>query len=88
MDIRSEARRLTNLATVLVWIGWIGVAYALISGIFWWIDLANSRAFNLVQALGLSLSAIGGPIFLALIVAAVGHFMRLFAMYAGSHATT
>jgi hypothetical protein len=88
MDIRAEARRLAGVATVFVWIGWFTVAYALISGIFWWIDLANSRAFNLVQALGLSLSAIGGPIFLALIVAGLGHFLRLFALYVGSHATT
>ena len=37
--------------------------------------------------LGLSLAAIGGPIFLALIVAGMGHFMRLFALWAAGSAS-
>ena len=35
-------------------------------------------------ALGASLNAIGGPIFLALIVAGMGHFLRLFALWAAT----
>jgi hypothetical protein len=45
-----------------------------------------SEAFNFFQALGPSLSAIGGPIFLALIVAGFGALLRLFALHVGSHA--
>jgi len=44
--------------------------------------LAQSAQFNFLQSLGLSLAAIGGPIFLALIVAGMGHFLRLFALWA------
>ena len=87
MDLRAEARRLATVAKVFVWVGWFTVIYAVIAGIFWWIDLTSKPEFNVVQALALSLSAIGGPIFLALLVAGLGHFARLFAMYVASRPT-
>lgn len=84
MDIQSDARRLASIATFFVWAGWAVVVYALIAGLFWWIDLVQRPAFNLFEALALSLSAIGAPIFLALIVAAFGQALRLFALYVAS----
>jgi hypothetical protein len=88
MDILAEARRLATVATVFVWVGWFTVLYAVIAGIFWWIDLTSKEAFNFLEALGLSLSAIGGPIFLALIVAGMGHFLRLFSLWAASQSSS
>ena len=88
MDIRAEARRLASVATVFVWVGWFFVLYAIIAGIFWWIDLTSKPNINFIQALGASLAAIGGPIFLALIIAGMGHFLRLFAMWAASQSNT
>jgi hypothetical protein len=82
MDIRNEAFRLATVATIFVWVGWFTVIYAIIAGFFWWIDLAQKASINWFEALGASLAAIGGPIFLALIVAGMGHFLRLFAMWA------
>jgi len=84
VEIRAEARRLVRIATVFIALGWILVAYALVAGVMWWIDLASREGFDLPKTLGLSLSAVFGPIVLALIVAAFGHFGRLFAMWAGS----
>ncbi len=84
MEIRAEARRLVRIATVFIALGWILVTYAVVAGVVWWIELASRDEFDLLQALGLSLSAVFGPILLALIVAAFGHFGRLFAMWAGS----
>ena len=84
MDIQKEAGRLASIATGFVWVGWFLVLYALVAGVLWWIDLASRDAFNFFEAFILSSSAIGGPIFLALIVAAFGHFLRLFAMYVAS----
>jgi hypothetical protein len=84
MDILAEARRLAGVATVFVWVGWFFVIYAIVAGIFWWISLASTAAFNFLTALGASLNAIGGPIFLALIVAGMGHFLRLFALWAAT----
>jgi len=84
MEIRAEARRLASIATVFVWVGWFFVLYAIIAGIFWWIDLTSKPSIDFLQALGASLAAVGGPIFLALIIAGMGHFLRLFAMWAAS----
>ena len=86
MDVRAEARRLASVATFFVWVGWIAVVYAVIAGVLWWIDLASRDGFSILEALGISLNAIGGPIFLALIVAGLGHFVRLFAMDVASRA--
>ena len=84
MDIRNEAFRLATVATIFVWVGWFTVIYAIIAGVFWWIGLASKPNINFLEALGTSLAAIGGPIFLALIVAGMGHFLRLFALWAAS----
>jgi hypothetical protein len=81
MDIQRDALRLATIATVFVWVGWLAVIYTFIAGIVWWIDLASRAAFNIVQAFLISTSAIGVPLFLALIVAAAGHALRLFAQY-------
>ena len=80
MDVRAEARRLASVATFFVWVGWIAVVYAVVAGALWWVDLASRDGFSILEALGISLNAVGGPIFLALIVAGLGHFVRLFAM--------
>ena len=80
MDLMKEATRLVSLATVFVWLGWIGVAWALIAGLLWWIDLASKEAFNFLEALALSSAAIGQPLFTAIVLAAVGHALRLFAI--------
>lgn len=84
MDIQRDAARLASIATVFVWVGWIAVIYALVAGLLWWFDLAQREAFNLFEAFALSANAIGGPIFLALIVAGLGHSLRLFALYVAS----
>lgn len=81
MDISTEARRVASIATYFVWVGWFFVIYAVIAGIFWFIDLAGKPNVNWLQALGLSLSAIGLPIFVSLLVAGMGHTVRLFALF-------
>ena len=84
MDLQRDAARLATIATVFVWVGWIAIAYALIAGLFWWIDLWSRPAFHVLESLAISASAIGVPLFLALIVAGLGHALRLFALYVAS----
>jgi hypothetical protein len=85
VDLQRDAARLATIATVFVWVGWLSIIYALIAGVLWWIDLAGRPAFNILEALAISAAAIGVPLFLALIVAALGHALRLLALYvAGS----
>ncbi|MFL5726132.1 MAG: hypothetical protein ACJ76W_02655 [Chloroflexota bacterium] len=80
----AEARRLASVATIFVWVGWFVVVYSIIAGVFWWLSLTSAASINWLEALGASLGAIGGPIFLALIVAGMGHFLRLFALWAAN----
>ena len=86
MDTMREATRLASLATIFVWLGWLGIAWALIAGALWWVDLVGKEAFNFIEAFALSSAAIGGPLFLAIIVATLGHALRLFALYVASKA--
>ena len=81
MDVRAEARRLASVASIFVWVGWFLVAYSIVAGVLWWIDLTSRQTINFLEALGLSLDVVAGPLFLALIVAGLGHFARLFALY-------
>ncbi len=84
MNIQSDARRLASIGTFFIIIGWIAVIYAVVAGLLWWIDLAQRPAFNLFEAFAISASAIGVPIFGAMIVAGFGYFLRLFALWVAS----
>ncbi|MCJ7711531.1 MAG: hypothetical protein MUQ32_11960 [Chloroflexi bacterium] len=80
----KDARRLASIGTFFIIVGWVFVAYAIVAGVIWWIDLAQREAFNAVEALGISASAVGLPIFMAFLIAGVGYAMRLFALYVAS----
>ena len=84
MEIQRDAARLGTIATIFIWVGWLAVLFAVIAGILWWIDLTSRETINFIQAFAISSAAVGGPIFLALIVAALGHALRLFALYVAS----
>lgn len=84
MNIGSDARRLATIGTVFITVGWVFVFYAIVAGIIWWYDLAQSATFNIIQAFAISAAAIGLPIFGAFIVAGFGYTMRLFALYVAS----
>jgi nucleoside recognition membrane protein YjiH len=84
MDLLNDARRLASIGTYFIVIGWIFIVYALIAGVLWWIDLAQRPAFNFLEALAISLSAIGLPFFFAVLVLGVGYGLRLFALYVAS----
>ena len=79
-QIAKDARRLATIGTFFVVAGWVFVIYALVAGVFWWIDLAQRDAFNVLQALAISASAVGLPIFAAFVIAGFGYFLRLFAL--------
>ncbi len=80
----KDARRLASIGTFFIIVGWVFVAYAVVAGVIWWIDLAQRDAFNMFEALAISASAVGLPIFMAFLVAGVGYAMRLFALYVAS----
>jgi hypothetical protein len=84
MDIASDARRLASIGTFFIVVGWVAFIYALIAGVLWWFDLAQSESFNFLQAFAISAAAIGLPIFAAMIVAGLGYVLRLFALFVAS----
>jgi hypothetical protein len=81
MDLLNDARRLASIGTFFIVAGWIFIIYAIVAGIIWWIDLAQRPAFNFIEALAISASAIGVPFFLSVIVLGLGYALRLFALY-------
>jgi len=86
--VRSEARRLAWIASFFVWAGWILAVYAGVGGLLWWIDLTSLENLTFVDALGLSLDVVAGPLFLALILAGLGHVARLFALYVADQSSS
>ena len=57
MDLINDARRLASIGTFFIVAGWVFVAYAIVAGVLWWIDLAQRPAFNFFEALAISLGA-------------------------------
>ena len=80
-QITNDARRLATIGTFFIAAGWVFVVYALVAGLLWWIDLAQSDTFNIFSALAISAAAVGQPVFAALLVAGLGYALRLFALY-------
>jgi TRAP-type C4-dicarboxylate transport system permease small subunit len=80
----SDARRLATIGTFFIVAGWVFTVYALVAGLFWWIDLAGREAFNWFEAMAISAGAIGLPIFAAFAIAGFGYLLRLFALYVAS----
>ena len=85
-QIATDARRLATIGTFFIAAGWVFVIYALVAGVLWWIDLAQSDTFNILSALAISAAAVGLPVFAAMLVAGLGYAMRLFALYVASKA--
>lgn len=84
MDVKREAEKVASIATYFVWVGWLFVIYAVVAGVLWWIDLASRESINIFQAFAASAAAVAAPIFIAMLVAMLGHTVRLFALYVGS----
>jgi hypothetical protein len=85
-QLLKDAQRLVSIGTFFIVAGWVFVIYAIVAGIIWWIDLAQREAFNILEALAISLSQVGLPFFFAVLVLGLGYTMRLFALYVASKA--
>lgn len=77
----EEAQTVTGIGRVLSIIGWVVVALALVLGVWWWIQFAVSDLFNIIEALRISLNAIIVSFTGGLVLAGVGHTMKLLAAY-------
>ena len=86
--LRAEARRLAWIASFFAWAGWLMAIYAGVGGVLWWLDLTSHENLTFVDAFGMSLDVVAGPLFLALILAGLGHVARLFALYVTDESST
>ncbi len=79
--LQEEAQTVTGIGAVLSIIGWLVVALSLVLGVWWWIKFAASDLFNIIEGLRISMNAIIGSFTGGLILAGVGHSMKLLAAY-------
>jgi hypothetical protein len=77
----SDAKKVATIGTVILAVGWAGVILAIIYFFLAWIDLANRQTVDFLEGLVYSINLFAAPFFLALVVAGVGHALRLFALY-------
>jgi hypothetical protein len=82
LTVAKEAKTVAMIGGIVAIIGWIGVVVVLVLGVILWIDLAGFEPFNLFEAMRITLNAIVGVFTWTLMLAGLGHVMRLFGAYA------
>jgi len=76
----NDAKRVAQIATLILSVGWAGVIVSIIYFfVFWW-DLSSGPSVSFLHGLVLSLNAFATPFFLSFVVAGLGHALRLFAL--------
>jgi hypothetical protein len=78
----SDAKRVATVATVILSVGWAGVILAVIYGVLAWIDFTSRQTVGFLEGLIYAINLFAAPFFLAMVVAGLGHALRLFALYA------
>ena len=81
LTVAKEAKTVAMIGGIVAIVGWIGVVVVLVLGVVLWIDLAGFEPFNLFEAMRITLNAIVGVFTWTLMLAGLGHVMRLFAAY-------
>jgi hypothetical protein len=75
-----DAKRVAGIASLIIAVGWAGVILTIIYGIVAWIDLASRESVGLLEGMIYAIDLFAGPFFLAMVVAGLGHALRLFAL--------
>lgn len=76
----NDAKRVAQIATLILSVGWAGVIVSIIYFfVFWW-DLSSGPAVSFLHGLVLSINAFAVPFFLSFVVAGIGHALRLYAL--------
>jgi hypothetical protein len=75
----NDAKRVAQIATLILSVGWAGVIVSIIYFfVAWW--QVSSGAPTFLQGLVVALNYFATPFFLSFVVAGVGHALRLYAL--------
>ncbi|MET0773585.1 MAG: hypothetical protein ABWZ82_10905 [Candidatus Limnocylindrales bacterium] len=77
----QDAKRVATIATVILSVGWAGALLMVIYGVMAWIDFTGRESVGFLEGLIYAIDLFAAPFFLALVVAGIGHALRLFALY-------
>jgi hypothetical protein len=90
--IGIEAATVRSIGSVIAAVGWVGAVLALISGLVLWADLSDDGFDALEYTTAQKLDIVFGSVALAvlgsILVAGIGHALRLFALHVAHHART
>jgi hypothetical protein len=76
-----DARRVATIATLILSVGWAGVILSILYGVIAWIDFAGRESVGFIEGMVYAINLFAAPFFLAMVVAGIGHALRLFALY-------
>ena len=74
----NDAKRVAQIATLILSVGWAGVIVSIIYFFVAWWDLSSGPGVSFLHGTGLPRSTLfATPFFLSFVVAGVGHALRL-----------
>ena len=78
--ILNDAKRVAQIGTLILSVGWAGVIVTIIYFFIGWYDLSSRETITFLQGLVYAVNLFASPFFLSFVVAGVGHALRLFAL--------
>jgi hypothetical protein len=76
----NDAKRVAQIATLILSVGWAGVIVSIIYFFIAWWDLSSRESVTFLQGLVYSVNVFAAPFFLSFVVAGIGHALRLYAL--------
>ena len=76
----NDAKRVAQIATLILSVGWAGVIVSIIYFFVAWWDVASRTNVSFLEGLVLAINYFAAPFFLSFVVAGVGHALRLYAL--------
>jgi len=76
----NDAKRVAQIGTLILSVGWAGVIVSIIYFFIGWFDLAGRESITFLQGLVYSVNLFATPFFLSFVVAGLGHALRLYAL--------
>lgn len=77
----NDAKRVAGIASLILSVGWAGVILSVIYGFIAWFDFSSRESVGFLEGMVYAINLFAAPFFLAMVVAGIGHALRLFALY-------